>query len=116
MGVKGTIDKDITLKYEDSSLNISKSASLKNATMDLSKKIEDINNQIDIVRGNYIYLQQEVFIKINDLTTEINEEKEKNIRKIKELTDTIKTIEKIFIISFSLIMLNCIYIIINLNK
>lgn len=110
--IKGTIDKDISVNYEDSNLNISESATLDN-------KIRDLSSRLDVINDKYTDLQQESYLKylkINDLTTEMNKEKEKNEKDIKDLTNRVKTIEKIFIVCFSLLMLNSIYIITNLGK
>lgn len=105
-------DTSLRINTDKDSLLISKTTELKNEIASLSDKVDSLNN-------DYIMLRQDAYIKINDIISELQsleEDKELIKHEFKKLYDRIETLEKIFIISFSLIMVNCIYVIITLFR
>lgn len=105
-------DTSLRITTDKDSLLISKTTELKNEITSISDKVENLNN-------DYIMLRQDAFIKINDIISELQlmeEDKETIKNEIEKLYSRIETLEKIFIVSFSLIMVNCIYVIITLFR
>lgn len=100
---KGTINNDITLKYNsnDNNLVVSTSAVTEKQLTDVSNKVDENESKINTVDD-----------RITDLCDEVKTNKET----IEELFARIKWVEKVFIISFSLIMLNCFYVVFTLMQ
>ena len=100
---QGTINKDITLKYDTNNNNITISASA--AT---EKQLTDVSNKVDENKSKIITVDD----RVTDLCNEVKTDKET----IEELFSRIKWVEKVFIITFCLIMLNCFYVIFTLMQ
>lgn len=147
---QGTINKDITLKYDTDNDNlvvskdsdvhpfhpftevakadkdnivISVSAATEKQLTDVSNKVNENKSKIITVDDRVTDLSNRVNAdesKINtvdkivtDLCNEVNTDKET----IEELFARMKWVEKVFIISFSLIiMLNCLYVVFTLMQ
>lgn len=136
---KGTIDNDITLKYnsDNENLVVSKDTAIFETTTNISNgtneyltkintvnnrvnendsKINTLRNELTDLSNDYTSLKQDVFVNISDIITELHTLKENSETEIKKLSKKIKTLEIIFIVSFSLIILNCFYVICTLMK
>lgn len=136
---KGTIDNDITLKYNSDNENLVVSTSsviekqlanvsnkadenltkintVNNRVNENDSKINTLRNELTDLSNDYATLRQDIFIRITDIITELHTLKENSETEIKKLSKKIKTLEIIFIVSFSLIILNCFYVICTLMK
>lgn len=111
---QGTIKNDITLKYDSDNNNlvVSSSAATKKSVADLSSRVDEVDSKISVVDDRVTNIYDEIFLKLNDFNDEININKEI----VNKLSTHIEWIERIFIIAFSLIMLNCFYIVFTLMK
>lgn len=100
---QGTINKDITLKYnpDNNNLVVSTSAVTKKQLTDVSNKVDENKSKI---------------ITVDDRVTDLCNEVKTNKDNIEELFARIKWVEKVFIISFSLILLNCFYVVFTLMQ
>lgn len=122
---KGTIDNDITLKYNSDNENLVVStssviekqlANVSNKANENDSKINSLRNELTDLSNDYTTLKQDVFVNISDIITELHTLKENSETEIKKLSKKIKTLEISFIVSFSLIILNCFYVICTLMK
>ena len=86
---QGTINKDITLKYnpDNNNLVVSTYAVTEKQLTDVSNRVTDLSNRVNANKDN-----------------------------IEALFARIKWVEKVFIISFSLILLNCFYVVFTLMQ
>ena len=142
---QGTINKDITLKYDTDSNNlvVSTYVATKKSVDDLSNKVNkneskintvdnrvtDVSNKADENKSKIITVDDRVTDLSNrvnadearisivdkvvtDLCNEVKTDKEN----IEALFSRIKWVEKVFIITFCLIMLNCFYVIFTLMQ
>lgn len=122
---QGTINKDITLKYDTDNDNLIVSSTYvatKKSVDDLSNKVNKNKSKIITVDDRVTDLSNRVNADearisavdkvVTDLCNEVKTDKET----IEELFSRIKWVEKVFIISFCLIMLNCFYIIFTLMQ
>lgn len=121
---QGTINKDITLKYDTDSNNlvVSTYVATKKSVDDLSNKINENESKIITVDNRVTDLSNRVNADearistvdkvVTDLCNEVKIDKEN----IEALFSRIKWVEKVFIISFCLIMLNCFYVIFTLMQ
>ena len=101
---QGTINKDITLKYDTDNDNLVVSSTYvatKKSVDDLSNKVNENESKISTVDKI-----------VTDLCNEVKTDKET----IEELFSRIKWVERVFIITFCLIMLNCFYVIFTLMQ
>ena len=100
---QGTINKDITLKYnpDNNNLVVSTSAVTKKQLTDVSNKVDENKSRINTVDN-----------RVTDLCNEVKTNKDN----IEALFARIKWVEKVFIISFSLILLNCFYVVFTLMQ
>lgn len=100
---QGTINKDITLKYnpDNNNLVVSTSAVTEKQLTDVSNKVDENKSKI---------------ITVDDRVTDLCDEVKTNKDNIEELFARIKWVEKVFIISFSLILLNCFYVVFTLMQ
>lgn len=100
---QGTINKDITLKYnpDNNNLVVSTSAVTEKQLTDVSNKVDENKSKI---------------ITVDDRVTDLCNEVKTNKDNIEELFARIKWVEKVFIISFSLILLNCFYVVFTLMQ
>ena len=121
---QGTINKDITLKYnpKDNNLVVSTSAVTEKQLTDVSNKVDENKSKIITVDDRVTDLSNRVNAdesrintvdnRVTDLCTEVKTNKDN----IEELFARIKWVEKVFIISFSLILLNCFYVVFTLMQ
>lgn len=121
---QGTINKDITLKYDTDSNNlvVSTYVATKKSVDDLSNKINENESKIITVDDRVTDVSNRVNVDearisivdkvVTDLCNEVKIDKEN----IEALFSRIKWVEKVFIISFCLIMLNCFYVIFTLMQ
>lgn len=121
---QGTINKDITLKYDadNDNLIVSTYVATKKSVDDLSNKVNKNKSKIITVDDRVTDLSNRVNADearintvdkiVTDLCNEVKNDKET----IEELFSRIKWVEKVFIISFCLIMLNCFYVIFTLMQ
>ena len=121
---KGTINKDITLKYDTDNdhLVVSTYVATKKSVDDLSNKVNKNKSKIITVDDRVTDLSNRVNADetrintldkiVTDLCNEVKTDKET----IEELFSRIKWVEKVFIITFCLIMLNCFYVIFTLMQ
>ena len=121
---QGTINKDITLKYDadNDNLIVSTYVATKKSVDDLSNKVNKNKSKIITVDDRVTDLSNRVNADearisavdkvVTDLCNEVKTDKET----IDELFSRIKWVEKVFIISFCLIMLNCFYVIFTLMQ
>lgn len=121
---QGTINKDITLKYDTDSNNlvVSTYVATKKSVDDLSNKINENESKIITVDDRVTDLSNRVNADesrinavdkvVTDLCNEVKIDKEN----IEALFSRIKWVEKVFIITFCLIMLNCFYVIFTLMQ
>lgn len=100
---QGTINKDITLKYNPDNNNLVVSTSAVT-----EKQLTDISNKVDENKSKIITVDN----RVTDLCNEVKTNKDN----IEELFARIKWVEKVFIISFSLILLNCFYVVFTLMQ
>ncbi len=100
---QGTINKDITLKYnpDNNNLVVSTSAVTEKQLTDVSNKVDENKSKI---------------ITVDDRVTDLCNEVKTNKDNIEALFARIKWVEKVFIISFSLILLNCFYAVFTLMQ
>lgn len=120
---KGTIDNDITLKYNSDNENLVVSTSsitekqlanlsnkadenltkintVNNKVNENDSKINTLRNELTDLSNDYTTLKQDVFVNISDIITELHTLKENSETEIKKLSKKIKTLEIIFIVSF----------------
>ena len=122
---QGTINKDITLKYDTDNDNLVVSSTYvatKKSVDDLSNKVNKNKSKIITVDDRVTDLSNRVNADetrintldkiVTDLCNEVKTDKET----IEELFSRIKWVEKVFIITFCLIMLNCFYVIFTLMQ
>lgn len=121
---QGTINKDITLEYDtdNGNLMVSTYVATKKSVDDLSNKVNKNESKIITVDNRVTDLSNRVNADearistvdkvVTDLCNEVKTDKEN----IEALFSRIKWVEKVFIISFSLIMLNCFYVIFTLMQ
>lgn len=122
---QGTINKDITLKYDTDNDNLVVSSTYvatKKSVDDLSNKVNKNKTKIITVDDRVTDLSNRVNADesrintldkiVTDLCNEVKTDKET----IEELFSRIKWVEKVFIITFCLIMLNCFYVIFTLMQ
>lgn len=121
---QGTINKDITLKYDtdNNHLVVSTYVATKKSVDDLSNKINENESKIITVDDRVTDLSNRVNADesrinavdkvVTDLCNEVKIDKEN----IEALFSRIKWVEKVFIITFCLIMLNCFYVIFTLMQ
>ena len=121
---QGTINKDITLKYDTDNdhLVVSTYVATKKSVDDLSNKVNKNKSKIITVDDRVTDLSNRVNADetrintldkiVTDLCNEVKTDKET----IEELFSRIKWVEKVFIITFCLIMLNCFYVIFTLMQ
>lgn len=107
---QGTINKDITLKYnpKDNNLVVSTSAVTEKQLTDVSNKVTDLSNRVNADESRINTVDN----RVTDLCNEVKTNKDN----IEELFARIKWVEKVFIISFSLILLNCFYVVFTLMQ
>lgn len=121
---QGTINKDITLEYDTNNNNlvVSTYVATKKSVDDLSNKVNKNESKIITVDNRVTDLSNRVNADearistvdkvVTDLCNEVKTDKEN----IEALFSRIKWVEKVFIITFSLIMLNCFYVIFTLMQ
>lgn len=121
---QGTINKDITLEYDtdNGNLMVSTYVATKKSVDDLSNKVNKNESKIITVDNRVTDLSNRVNADearistvdkvVTDLCNEVKTDKEN----IEALFSRIKWVEKVFIITFSLIMLNCFYVIFTLMQ
>lgn len=132
---QGTINKDITMKYnsdykklvvskdsdvhpfhplievvnpDDNKLVVSTSAVTEKQLTDVSNKVTDLSNRVNADESR--------INTVNNSVTDLCNEVKTNKDNIEELFTRIKWVEKVFIISFSLILLNCFYVVFTLMQ
>lgn len=121
---QGTINKDITLKYnsDNNNLVVSESAVTKKQLTDVSNKVDENKSKIITVDdrvtdlSNRVNADESRINTVDNRVTDLCNEVKTNKDNIEELFARIKWVEKVFIISFSLIMLNCFYVIFTLMQ
>lgn len=111
---QGTINNDITLKYDSDNDNlvVSNSAATKKSVVDLSSRVDEIDSKISVVDDRVTNIYDEIFLKLNDFNDEININKEI----VNKLFTHIEWIERISIIVVPLIIFNTFYIMFTLMK
>lgn len=121
---QGTINKDITLEYDtdNGNLMVSTYVATKKSVDDLSNKVNKNESKIITVDNRVTDLSNRVNADearisivdkvVTDLCNEVKIDKEN----IEALFSRIKWVEKVFIITFCLIMLNCFYVIFTLMQ
>lgn len=107
---QGTINKDITLKYNPNNNNlvVSTSAVTEKQLTDVSNKVTDLSNRVNA--------DESIINTVSNSVTDLCNEVKTNKDNIEELFARIKWVEKVFIISFSLILLNCFYVVFTLMQ
>lgn len=107
---QGTINKDITLKYnpDNNNLVVSTSAVTEKQLTDVSNKVTDLSNRVNADESR--------INTVNNSVTDLCNEVKTNKDNIEALFARIKWVEKVFIISFSLILLNCFYVVFTLMR
>lgn len=107
---QGTINKDITLKYnpDNNNLVVSTSAVTEKQLTDVSNRVTDLSNKVNADESRINTVDN----RVTDLCNEVKTNKDN----IEELFARIKWVEKVFIISFSLILLNCFYVVFTLMQ
>ena len=107
---QGTINKDITLKYnpDNNNLVVSTSAVTEKQLTDVSNKVTDLSNRVNADESRINTVDN----RVTDLCNEVKTNKDN----IEELFARIKWVERVFIISFSLILLNCFYAVFTLMQ
>lgn len=120
---QGTINKDITLKYDtdNNNLVVSKdSVVTKKQLTDVSNKVDENKSKIITVDdrvtdlSNRVNADESRISTVDKIVTDLCNEVKTDKENIEALFSRIKWVEKVFIISFSLIMLNCFYVIFTL--
>ena len=122
---QGTINKDITLKYDTDNDNLVVSSTYvatKKSVDDLSNKVNENESKINTVNDRVTDLSNRVnadearISTVDKIVTDLCNEVKTDKETIEELFSRIKWVEKVFIISFCLIMLNCFYVIFTLMQ
>lgn len=121
---QGTINKDITLKYnsDNDNLVISTSTVTKKQLTDVSNKVDENKSKIITVDdrvtdlSNRVNADESRISTVDKVVTDLCNEVKTDKKNIEELFARIKWVEKVFIISFCLIMLNCFYVIFTLMQ
>ena len=121
---QGTINKDITLKYDadNDNLIVSTYVATKKSVDDLSNKVNKNKSKIITVDDRVTDLSNRVnadearINTVDKIVTDLCNEVKTDKDTIEELFSRIKWVEKVFIISFCLIMLNCFYVIFTLMQ
>lgn len=146
---QGTINKDITLKYDTDNNNlvvskdsdvypfhpftdvikadndnivISASAATEKQLTDVSNKVDENKSKITTVDdrvtdlSNRVNADESRISTVDKIVTDLCNEVKTDKENIEALFSRIKWVEKVFIISFSLIMLNCFYVIFTLMQ
>lgn len=129
---QGTINKDITLKYDTDNDNLVVSSTYvatKKSVDDLSNRVSDVSNKADENKSKIITVDDRVtdlsnrvnadearISTVDKIVTDLCNEVKTDKETIEELFSRIKWVEKVFIISFCLIMLNCFYVIFTLMQ
>lgn len=121
---QGTINKDITLKYDTDSNNlvVSTYVATKKSVDDLSNKINENESKIITVDdrvtdvSNRVNADEARISIVDKVVTDLCNEVKIDKENIEALFSRIKWVEKVFIISFCLIMLNCFYVIFTLMQ
>ena len=122
---QGTINKDITLKYDTDNDNLVVSSTYvatKKSVDDLSNKVNKNKSKIITVDDRVTDLSNRVnadetrITTVDKVVTDLCNEVKTDKETIEELFSRIKWVEKVFIISFCLIMLNCFYVIFTLMQ
>ena len=121
---QGTINKDITLKYDSDNNNlvVSTYVATKKSVDDLSNKVNKNKTKIITVDdrvtdlSNRVNADESRITTVDKIVTDLCNEVKTDKETIEELFSRIKWIEKVFIISFCLIMLNCFYVIFTLMQ
>lgn len=121
---QGTINKDITLKYDtdNDNITISASAATEKQLSDVSNKVDENKSKIITVNDRVTDLSNRVnadetrISTVDKIVTDLCNEVKTDKKTIEELFSRIKWVEKVFIITFCLIMLNCFYVIFTLMQ
>ena len=122
---QGTINKDITLKYDTDNDNLVVSSTYvatKKSVDDLSNKVNKNKSKIITVDDRVTDLSNRVnadetrITTVDKIVTDLCNEVKTDKETIEELFSRIKWVEKVFIITFCLIMLNCFYVIFTLMQ
>ena len=122
---QGTINKDITLKYDTDNDNLVVSSTYvatKKSVDDLSNKVNKNKTKIITVDdrvtdlSNRVNADESRITTVDKIVTDLCNEVKTDKETIEELFSRIKWVEKVFIISFCLIMLNCFYVIFTLMQ
>ena len=122
---QGTINKDITLKYDTDNDNLIVSSTYvatKKSVDDLSNKVNKNKSKIITVDdrvtdlSNRVNADEDRINAVDKIVTDLCNEVKNDKETIEELFSRIKWVEKVFIISFCLIMLNCFYVIFTLMQ
>ena len=122
---QGTINKDITLKYDTDNDNLVVSSTYvatKKSVDDLSNKVNKNKSKIITVDDRVTDLSNRVnadetrITTVEKIVTDLCNEVKTDKKTIEELFSRIKWVEKVFIITFCLIMLNCFYVIFTLMQ
>ena len=121
---QGTINKDITLKYDTDNdhLVVSTYVATKKSVDDLSNKVNKNKSKIITVYDRVTDLSNRVnadearISTVDKIVTDLCNEVKTDKETIEELFSRIKWVEKVFIITFCLIMLNCFYVIFTLMQ
>ena len=121
---QGTINKDITLKYDTDNdhLVVSTYVATKKSVDDLSNKVNKNKTKIITVDdrvtdlSNRVNADESRITTVDKIVTDLCNEVKTDKETIEELFSRIKWVEKVFIISFCLIMLNCFYVIFTLMQ
>lgn len=121
---QGTINKDITLKYDtdNDNLVVSTYVATKKSVDDLSNEVNENKSKIITVNDRVTDLSNRVnadetrITTVDKIVTDLCNEVKTDKETIEELFSRIKWVEKVFIISFCLIMLNCFYVIFTLMQ
>ena len=122
---QGTINKDITLKYDTDNDNLVVSSTYvatKKSVDDLSNKVNENESKINTVDNrvsdvsNRVNADETRISTVDKIVTDLCNEVKTDKETIEELFSRIKWVEKVFIITFCLIMLNCFYVIFTLMQ
>lgn len=121
---QGTINKDITLKYDSDNdhLVVSTYVATKKSVDDLSNKVNKNKSKIITVDDRVTDLSNRVnadetrITTVDKIVTDLCNEVKTDKETIEELFSRIKWVERVFIITFCLIMLNCFYVIFTLMQ
>ena len=122
---QGTINKDITLKYDTDNDHLVVSSTYvatKKSVDDLSNKVNKNESKINTVDNrvtdvsNRVNADETRITTVDKIVTDLCNEVKTDKETIEELFSRIKWVEKVFIITFCLIMLNCFYVIFTLMQ